>query len=235
MLLSGCCVLPRLALAGVPSPAATSAPPAHAATLNLREVSYAIGYRIGSQFAHGHPQVQLPALIKAIKAAYAGRPPAVPMDVMEQQLEALGRQMHRAALVSFRHLAATNAHKSAAFLRANSAKTGVVSLPSGVQYKVIKVGHGVAPTLASTVVMNYRGELLNGMKFDDTFGRDKPVTYPVERMLPGWREVLPRMHVGAHWKIFIPPAQAYGERGQLPRIGPNEVLVFDIQLLGVKH
>lgn len=229
-----CCALPLPVLAGTPAGASTSGGPAQETALNPREVSYAIGYRIGREFAKGHPHVQLPVLVQAIKDAYAGRQPAVSMQAMEQQMEALGRQMHRRALADFRHLAAVNARRSTAFLEANGKKAGVVTLPSGVQYKVIHAGHGVSPTLASTVVMNYRGELLNGMQFDDTFGHGKPVTYPVDRMLPGWREVLPRMHVGAHWKIFIPPAQAYGERGQLPRIGPNEVLVFDIQLLGVK-
>ncbi|HET7664018.1 MAG TPA: FKBP-type peptidyl-prolyl cis-trans isomerase [Rhodanobacteraceae bacterium] len=205
-----------------------------ATALNQHDVSYAIGYRFGSEFADGHPDVELTTLIRAIKDAYARQPPAIPMAVMSRQLDMLGRQMHRQALVEFHKLASENACKSAEFMRTNGQQPGVVTLPSGVQYKVLHKGQGAAPTADSTVVINYRGSLINGMEFDSSWAHGKPVTYAVSRMLPGWRDVLPCMHVGARWKVFIPPDQAYGEQGQLPRIGPNEALVFDIQLLDVK-
>lgn len=226
------------ALASGTGPAAASSTtgPARGATaaLDRHKVSYAIGYRFGSEFADGRPQVDLDTLVRAIRDAYGRRPPAVPMDVMHQQLEELGLQMHRRALAEFRRLASVNARKSAQFLRKNGQRPGVVTLPSGVQYEILRKGQGATPTQDSDVVINYRGSLANGMEFDSSQAHGKPVTYPVAKMLPGWREVLPHMHVGAHWKVFIPPSQAYGERGQLPRIGPNEALVFDIQLLGVR-
>lgn len=221
---------------GLPASASTAKPvPAPVSGLNRHEVSYAIGYRIGSEFADGSPAVDMETLIKAVRDAYRKQPPAVSMHVMQEQLEILRQQMRRHAELAFRRMAEQNARRSAAFLRANSQKPGVVVLPSGVQYKVVEAGHGASPTASSIVVINYRGALPDGMKFDDSWARGKPVTYPVEDMLPGWRDVLPRMHVGARWKVFIPPEQAYGERGQMPRIGPNEALIFDIQLLGVKQ
>jgi len=239
LLLCGLCfVPPSAAWAATPAAAATTAGapdhPALAPGLDRHDLSYAIGYRIGSQLSDDRPKVDMPTLLRGIKAAYARQPPTVSMSVMQHQLHVLAQQMHRQAMQSFHRMAEHNAEASAAFMRNNRDKPGVVSLPSGVQYKVLKAGHGAAPTLSSTVVMNYRGALVGGMEFDSTWAHGKPVTYAVNKMLPGWRKVLPRMHVGAHWKVFIPPDQAYGERGQLPRIGPNEALVFDIQLLDVK-
>lgn len=233
-----CPAAPALASgAGRPAAASSTAGAARqvpTTTLDRHKVSYAIGYRFGSEFADGHPQVDLDTLVRAIRDAYGRQPPAVPMNIMHQQLEELGLQMHRRALAEFRRLASVNARKSAQFMRKNGQRPGVVTLPSGVQYQILRKGQGSTPTQDSSVVINYRGLLTNGMEFDSSQAHGKPVTYPVAKMLPGWREVLPHMHVGAHWKVFIPPSQAYGERGQLPRIGPNEALVFDIQLLGVQ-
>ena len=132
-------------------------------------------------------------------------------------------------------VAAQNAQKSASFMLTNADRPGIVLLPSGVQYEVLQKGSGgVHPTRASTVVINYRGALINGMEFDSSYAYGHPVTYPVKQMLPGWQDVLPRMHVGDKWRVFIPPDQAYGSQGELPRIGPNEALVFEIELVGVK-
>lgn len=203
--------------------------------LNTHNLSYAIGYRFGGQFANGQPAVDMDTLIRAIRDAYAKHPPKVSPPLMRQQLETLDRQLHNQAMAAFRKLAAENARKSATFMISNADRPGVVSLPSGVQYKVLQKGDGSQqPTPDSTVIINYRGALINGMEFDSSYAYGHPVTYPVKQMLPGWRDVLPRMHVGDKWKVFIPPEQAYGSQGELPRIGPNEALVFEIQLVAVK-
>lgn len=225
---------PAFAQSPPAQPRAQPRPAAHAVALDNHKLSYAIGYQIGGQFADGHPDVDIATLVGALRDAYAKRPPEVPVQVMREQLMALDRQMHDEALASYRKLAADNARKSAQFMLRNGDNAGVVTLPSGVQYQVLRTGNGAQPRPDSTVELNYRGSLINGMEFDNSYADGRPVNYPVARMLPGWREVLPRMRVGAKWKVFIPPAQAYGERGQLPRIGPNEVLVFEIELLGVK-
>ncbi len=235
LLCVACPVIPASASGVGPAPAgSTAGATPKPAALDRHAVSYAIGYHFGSEFADGRPDVDMATLVKAIEDAYAHRSPAVPASVMRGQLDTLSRRMHHAALVEFRKLAAANARKSADFMRSNGQRTGVVTLPSGVQYEVLRKGQGVSPSQDSVVVINYRGSLINGMEFDSSWAHGKPVTFAVDKMLPGWRDVLPRMHVGARWKVFIPPEQAYGRRGQLPRIGPNEALVFDIQLLGVK-
>lgn len=213
---------------------ATQAPAAAAAQpLDKARLSYAIGYQIGRQFADGEPAVDLPTLQRAIADAAAGRAPSVPMAAMRAQLQALDAQMHARALDAFQQAAAQNARKSAQFMHDNARKPGVVTLPSGVQYAVLAQGQGASPTVDSKVTVNYRGMLVDGTEFDSTLAHGKPVSFVVKSVIPGWRDVIPRMHVGDRWQVVIPPRLAYGERGALPRIGPNEALVFDIQLLDV--
>jgi FKBP-type peptidyl-prolyl cis-trans isomerase FklB len=154
---------------------------------------------------------------------------------MHQQLHGLQRQMHADALAEYKRIADTNARKSADFMAHNRQQPGVVQLPSGIQYAVLSKGSGtVSPTVTSTVTVNYRGMLVDGTEFDSTWAHGNPVSFPVNGVIPGWRDVIPRMHVGDRWKVVIPPQLAYGEEGALPRIGPNEALVFEIQLLEIK-
>jgi FKBP-type peptidyl-prolyl cis-trans isomerase FklB len=210
------------------------APPALAKP-DKAKLSYAIGYQIGDQFADGKPDVDIPTLQRAIQDAYAKRHPAVPMQQMHEQLQLLARQMHSDALTEYKRIAADNARKSSSFLAANAQQKGMVQLPSGIQYAVITKGRGTAsPGVTSTVVLNYRGMLIDGTEFDSTWAHGAPAIMTVDKMIRGWQDVIPRMHVGDRWKVVIPPQLAYGETGALPRIGPNEALVFEIELLDIK-
>jgi FKBP-type peptidyl-prolyl cis-trans isomerase FklB len=111
-----------------------------------------------------------------------------------------------------------------------------VQLPSGIQYLVLKKGDGsTSPVVTSMVTVNYRGMLIDGTEFDSTWARGAPVSFMVDKVIRGWQDVIPRMHVGDRWKVVIPPNLAYGEGGALPRIGPNEALVFEIELLDIKQ
>lgn len=199
------------------------------------KLSYAIGYQIGSQFADGKPEVDIPTLQRAIRDAYGKRQPSVSQQEMHLQMQRLGQQMHAEALTEFKRIAESNARKSAAFLAHNRQQPGVVQLPSGIQYAVLSRGTGtVSPTVSSMVTVNYRGMLIDGTEFDSTWAHGAPVSFVVNKVLPGWQDVLPRMHVGDRWKVVIPPRLAYGENGELPRIGPNEALIFEIELLDIK-
>ncbi len=120
------------------------------------------------------------------------------------------------------------------FLMENKAKEGVKTLPSGLQYKVIKDGDGKTPKLTDTVVTHYRGTLLDGTEFDSSYKRNEPAEFPVNRVIKGWTEALQLMKEGSKWMLYIPPNLAYGERGAGRAIGPNETLVFEIELLKVK-
>ncbi len=128
-----------------------------------------------------------------------------------------------------------NKTEGEAFLAANKAKEGVVTLPSGLQYKVITTGTGPKPTLEQTVTCQYRGTLIDGKEFDSSFKRGQPASFPVKGVIKGWTEVLQLMPVGSKWQVFVPSALAYGERGAGADIGPNATLIFEIELVVIKY
>ncbi|MBN8713744.1 MAG: FKBP-type peptidyl-prolyl cis-trans isomerase [Xanthomonadales bacterium] len=231
--------LQALVGAAAPAQGVTPAPgdapaPASSAGIDTAQLSYALGYQIGSRFAAGRPKVDMVILRKAIDDAYAQRRPSVSMRDMHWQLHLLQQHMHTEALTEFREIAAQNAQKSRAYLEANAKRPGVVHLPSGIEYSVLKKGTGtVKPAVNSRVTVNYRGMLIDGTEFDSTWAHGAPVSFTVDKVIPGWQDVIPRMRVGDRWKVVIPPQLAYGEEGALPRIGPNEALVFEIELLAI--
>ncbi len=124
--------------------------------------------------------------------------------------------------------------EGADFLAANKTKDGVVTLPSGLQYKIVTAGTGAKPTAKDTVVCNYRGTFINGTEFDSSYKRGQPASFPVGGVIKGWTEALQLMPVGSKWQLFVPPDLAYGERGAGGAIGPNQTLVFDVELISIK-
>jgi FKBP-type peptidyl-prolyl cis-trans isomerase FklB len=131
-------------------------------------------------------------------------------------------------------IARKNLDKANEFLKANKGKEGIQTTKSGLQYEVIKTGAGKTPTVTSEVRVHYEGKLLDGTIFDSSIQRGEPAEFPVNRVISGWTEALQRMKVGDKWRLFIPPGLAYGENGQPPVIGPNELLTFEVELLDVK-
>jgi FKBP-type peptidyl-prolyl cis-trans isomerase FklB len=127
-----------------------------------------------------------------------------------------------------------NKKQGMAFLEANKAKDGVVTLPSGLQYKVLQEGTGAKPAPTDTVVCNYRGTLLDSTEFDSSYKRGQPATFPVTGVIKGWTEALQLMPVGSKWQLFIPSELAYGERGAGGQIGPNATLIFEVELLSIQ-
>jgi FKBP-type peptidyl-prolyl cis-trans isomerase FklB len=127
-----------------------------------------------------------------------------------------------------------NKKEGDAFLAANKTKEGVVTLPSGLQYKILQEGTGPKPTASDTVVCNYRGTLLNGTEFDSSYKRGQPATFAVGQVIHGWTEALQLMTVGSKWQLFIPPDLAYGPRGAGNDIGPNATLVFEVELVSIQ-
>jgi FKBP-type peptidyl-prolyl cis-trans isomerase FklB len=167
-------------------------------------------------------------------ALLAGRAEDGDDPVLEAQQEKLAKQAQPAK-------AAAEARKQGeAFLAENARKEGVVTLPSGLQYKVLRPGHGRTPTDADRVVCHYRGTLLDGTQFDSSYGRGRPMTFEMARVIPGLREALRLMPVGSKWQLFVPPGLAYGERGMRSRkrspsrVGPNATLIFETELLAIR-
>jgi FKBP-type peptidyl-prolyl cis-trans isomerase len=138
------------------------------------------------------------------------------------------------SIVPHTTMADTPAQKGEAFLKENATKEGVKTLPSGLQYKELKAGTGKSPKATDTVVTHYRGRLLDGTEFDSSYKRNEPAEFPVNRVIPGWTEALQLMKEGAKWELYIPSKLAYGQRGAGADIGPNETLIFEVELLKIK-
>ena len=130
-------------------------------------------------------------------------------------------------------VAAKNLEDGEKFLTENKKQKGVVTLPSGLQYKIVKEGSGESPKATDTVTTNYRGKLIDGTEFDSSYTRGEPARFAVNAVIPGWTEALQLMKPGAQWVLYIPPKLAYGENGVGNLIGPNATLVFDVDLLSV--
>ncbi len=204
---------------------------ADAATLDSDKAkfSYAVGVQIALSLRQDGPHFDVDALTQAIEDVLAGKQLKLTPEEMQQAFNAFQQKLQDER----RQVAEENARKGKAFLAANKKKADVVSLPSGLQYQVIKAGKGEKPNLNDSVVVNYRGTLIDGKEFDSSYKRGEPATFTVNSVIQGWQEVLPLMPVGSHWKVFIPAELAYGERGAGGDIGPNETLVFDIELLSI--
>jgi FKBP-type peptidyl-prolyl cis-trans isomerase FklB len=151
---------------------------------------------------------------------------------MRSLLTELQEKVRAEQVEQFRKLSEENQAKSEEFLEANKSKTGIVVLPSGVQYRIIEEGDGARPGIESKVSVHYRGSLMSGREFDSSFARGTPEEFTVNAVLPGWQEVLPLMKAGSTWQIFLPPELAFGARGN-PPVGPNEALMFDLKLVEI--
>lgn len=196
------------------------------------KLSYALGWDIGEDIKRRGAEFDVESIIAAIRDSVAGREPQVANEEMAALLTDLQQRVRQEQAEAFRKLAEENAAKSAEFLAANANKTGIVSLPSGVQYRIIEEGEGSRPGMESTVKVHYRGSKMNGLEFDSSFARGVPEEFTVNSVLRGWQEVLPLMKTGATWQVFVPPEMAFGARGN-PPVGPNEALMFDLKLVEI--
>ncbi|MBK6436896.1 MAG: FKBP-type peptidyl-prolyl cis-trans isomerase [Rhodanobacteraceae bacterium] len=197
------------------------------------KLSYAIGFEIGSDFVDKKMDVDVNTVIRGIQDGVAKRQPTVPPEQMRAALDKMREKLMAEAKTKYEQMARENKAKSDKFMAENKVKKGIITLPSGIQYRVIEEGIGKRPLKNSEVTVHYRGSLTSGLEFDSSFARGVPATFKVDAVLKGWQDILPMMKVGDHWQLFLPPEQAYGMRGQGP-IGPNEALVFEIKLVDVK-
>jgi len=196
------------------------------------KLSYAVGWDIGADIARRSTEFDVESLIAAIRDVVAEKEPRVGAEEMRTLLTALQEKVRAEQVEQFRILSEENQAKSEAFLLANKAKTGIVALPSGVQYRIIEEGTGARPGLESRVTVHYRGSNMDGREFDSSFARGTPEEFTVNAVLKGWQEVLPLMKAGSTWQIFVPPELAFGARGN-PPVGPNEALMFDLKLVEI--
>ncbi|HLZ00134.1 MAG TPA: FKBP-type peptidyl-prolyl cis-trans isomerase [Candidatus Angelobacter sp.] len=227
-----------IALAQQPStkPAENPAPKAETSSpfkTPQEKGSYALGLNIGETFRRRAVDVDINIFLKGLKDAMAGKSLMTDDEkqaaLMEMQKIAGEKQAEQR-----KNLAASNKQEGEDFLAKNKTQPGVVTLPSGLQYKVITNGTGPKPAAGDTVSCHYRGTLLNGTEFDSSYKRGQPLSIPVDRVIKGWTEALQLMPVGSKWQLFIPGDLAYGERGAGDDIGPNATLIFEVELLSIE-
>ena len=231
--------------AAKPKTPATAAPakPAAAATRSTGvttlktakdKFSYALGMNLGATLHEKAVDVDPSLVAQGLRAVLAGgktllTPQEAQASMMEVQNDVMKKQQEKMAA-----MAEMNKKEGDAFLASNKSKEGVVTLPSGLQYKVLKAGDGPKPSASDSVVCNYRGTLLNGTEFDSSYKRGQPATFPVSGVIKGWTEALQLMPVGSKWELFIPSALAYGDRGAGRDIGPGATLVFEVELMSIE-
>lgn len=198
------------------------------------KLSYAIGTDLGTNFKAQNINVNPDAFLAGMNDAISGKSPQLSKEEMKQTLQNFQKKMLMKRLAQYKESAEKNKKAGDAFLSANKGKPGVVTLPSGLQYKVLAKGNGASPTKDDAVTVEYTGRLLNGKVFDSSDKAGKPATFKVTQVIPGWTEALQLMKVGSQWEIYVPSKLAYGARGIGGPIGPNETLVFKIKLLSIE-
>lgn len=200
-------------------------------TTDKQKAGYAIGMNWGTNLHRQEVDVDIAALLQGLKDSFAGAKTLMTEDEARAALNKLQGE------IQAKMQAKTKEEEAASkeFLSANKGKEGVVTLPSGLQYKILKAGTGPKPAASDTVVCNYRGTLVNGTEFDSSYKRGEPAEFAVNRVIKGWTEALQLMPVGSKWQLFIPSDLAYGEHGPPNSgIGPNATLIFEVELLSIK-
>jgi FKBP-type peptidyl-prolyl cis-trans isomerase FklB len=195
--------------------------------------SYAIGMNIGKSIHRDGVDVDPNILLRGMKDALAGGKTVLTDDEAKAVMTNLQAEMRKQQAEKAQVAAETNKKAGDAFLAENKTKDGVVTLPSGLQYKILTEGTGPKPAATDTIVCNYKGTLLDNTEFDSSYSRKQPLTIPVGGVIKGWTEALQLMPVGSKWQLFIPSDLAYGPQAKGP-IGPNSTLIFEVELLSIQ-
>jgi FKBP-type peptidyl-prolyl cis-trans isomerase len=197
-------------------------------------LSYAIGVMMGTNFKESELEyLDLSTFVKAVKDVFNGDSLRFDMNKANQVIQSHFMKMRAEQQRKAQEAKAKNIEEGKKFLEENKAKEGVVALPSGLQYKVIKEGSDLRPTEKDTVEVHYRGTLLDGTEFDSSYSRGEPAKFPLNGVIKGWTEGLQQIGEGAKAEFYIPDSLAYGERGS-GKITPNATLIFEVELLQVK-
>lgn len=193
----------------------------------MDKVSYALGLSIGNNFkSSGIDSVVMDDFMQGLSDVLEEKAPQLSYDEAKHEIEAYFMDLQQKAVK-------LNKEAGEEFLKINAHKEGVTTLPSGLQYEVIKMGDGPKPTLSDTVTCHYHGTLINGIVFDSSMDRGEPASFPLRGVIAGWTEILQLMPVGSKWKVTIPSDLAYGDRGAGEHIKPGSTLIFIIELLSI--
>jgi len=200
-------------------------------------ISYIIGMDMGMdlkrQLIH-IKDINPDAILRGLKDAFSGEKPLLTKEEIRETITSFQKEIKGRQEETMKRTGEKNKKEGETFLAENKNKEDVITLHSGLQYRVIKQGTGKKPKLTDTVTTHYRGTLVDGTEFDSSYKRGQPISFPVNGVIPGWTEALQLMEEGAKWQLFIPPQLAYGERGAGP-IGPNSTLIFEVELISVQE
>jgi len=217
------------------TPSKTPSKSQSAPTLTTQEdkFSYALGMNLGVNFKKQSVPVDPNLVARGLKDSLAGGKTLLTEDEARAVMTEVQNQFRKQQQEKAQQLGEANKKEGAAFLAANKTKDGVVTLPSGLQYKILKAGTGPKPAATDTVTVNYRGTLINGAEFDSSYKHGQPATFTVGGVIKGWTEALQLMPSGSKWQLFIPADLAYGERGAGADIAPNATLIFEVELMSI--
>jgi FKBP-type peptidyl-prolyl cis-trans isomerase len=223
------------------APAAKTGPAAKPRTqpvLTLKtqknKVSYALGANLGMNLHKQSVEVDPAIVLRGLKDALAAGKMLMTDDEARAALMQLQAEVRNKQQEKMKVAGEMNKKEGAEFLEANKTKEGVVTLPSGLQYKILTEGTGPKPAASDTVVCNYRGTLISGTEFDSSYKRGQPASFPVNGVVKGWTEALRLMPVGSKWQLFVPAELGYGDRGAGADIGPSATLIFEVELLSIQ-
>jgi FKBP-type peptidyl-prolyl cis-trans isomerase FklB len=197
------------------------------------KVSYSMGLNLGNSLMRQPFEVDVDLFMTGFTDAVKKRKPLMTDQEMRETEIAFQKEMGEKQAQMLKAAAEKNKKEGEAFLAENKKKEGVKVLPSGLQYKVIKEGTGAIPKATDSATVNYNGTLINGTEFDSSYKRGQPATFQVNGVIKGWTEALQLMKAGSKWQLFVPSDLAYGEKGAGPQIGPNAVLIFEVELLSI--
>jgi FKBP-type peptidyl-prolyl cis-trans isomerase FklB len=214
-----------------PATAAKSATPLTLKT-SKDKFSYALGMKMGANLHKQSVPVDPAILARGLKDALAGGKTLLTDDEAQAAIMEVQNGIREKQKEKMQESGASNKKEGDSFLAANKGKEGIVTLPSGLQYKVLKEGTGPKPAASDTVSCNYRGTFINGTEFDSSYKGGQAVSFPVSGVIKGWTEALQLMPVGSKWQLFIPSDLAYGESGR-PGIEPNSTLIFEVELVSI--
>ncbi len=202
-------------------------------TKEFDKLSYALGLNVGLSYQQsGITKLDIQDFANGVAAIFNGVAPRITMDEARQEVNRLAEEIQRKHKEQEAQMAELNKKSGDSFLRENGKRVEVKTTPTGLQYEIIQEGNGPKPTATDQVEVHYTGKLLDGTVFDSSVERGEPITFPVSGVIPGWVEALQMMSAGSKWRLFIPSELAYGAQGAGP-IGPNQTLIFDVELLKV--
>ncbi|MEW6167584.1 MAG: FKBP-type peptidyl-prolyl cis-trans isomerase [Pseudomonadota bacterium] len=200
---------------------------------DAQKFGYAIGVDLGKSLQPVKDDVDIAALKAGLDDAFAGTTPKLDDAAREEIKNTVARKMQERQKAERSAQAEKAKQEGQAFLAENAKREGVKTTASGLQYEVLQEGEGKKPTAEDRVTVHYKGTLISGEEFDSSYARGQPVTFPLSNVIPGWTEGVQLMSPGAKYKFYIPSDLAYGERGAGVKIGPNETLIFEVELLSV--